>query len=282
MHSFSHYRSVLVSYYSLGWESFFIHIDFFENARKKIDFLGFRWGEPINQMTAIRRINNQKLFSRVNGICIKTGQAPNLFVVDLDIREKKNGVEYLKKLNVSFPDDTVYSQTPSGGLHYYFTFPAAFKERSTGAGLFEPGSGFDCRGAGGLAIAPPSGDCAYKWLVNPFRGVLRDPPQKLIDLILDFYRNKTTAKQNTTLTGLRSIADLKPGQLDSLYDKLDACARAKLHYRSERDMDFICWGVMLGIKPDELWGLCSDVGKFQKVGQKYFDTNYSKALKVIK
>jgi len=278
-------RSYLSAYFSISWECFFINLYMDVFGKKRIDFLGQSWKDTFNKRSVNRWVNDNRLHNKINGIAVKTGLCSNLFLIDLDKRSEKNGVEYFKKLKVVIPPDTVSAETASGGLHYYFTFPEALKEFSTGSNLFNKISGIDTRGNGGLIITPPSkvaGGGAYKWLVSPFRGELRYPPQKLIDLILNYYENKNIDRQ-TAVNCQPDKKEYSPGeqsqsQKNILFNCLNNCAIASAGQRSERDFAFISWGVKINMPKDELWSLCQGVGKFKQKGKQYFERTFNNAL----
>lgn len=81
-------------------------------------------------------------------------------VVDLDVREDKNGIEALKLLPPLPP--TLTSITPSGGRHLFFRVPAGCEIRNSVSKL---GPGIDVRGTGGQVVLPPSviDGKAYRW-----------------------------------------------------------------------------------------------------------------------
>jgi hypothetical protein len=74
--------------------------------------------------------------------CGKSG----LFVVDLDTKHGKDGVEAFSRLDLA-DDGALHSRTPAGGLHIVFSGEG---KNSTGK------SGIDTRGEGGYFIVPPS------------------------------------------------------------------------------------------------------------------------------
>lgn len=116
---------------------------------------------------------------------IATGEASNLFVVDLD---RKPGVDGFKSMHellhehgASMEDftDTVIVATPSGGCHIYLNWPSGGGIKNSSGEL---GEGIDIRGAGGLVHAP--GHDAYQ--IVPRNGVrhvdVMDAPGWLVEL----------------------------------------------------------------------------------------------------
>lgn len=78
-------------------------------------------------------------------IGIATG---SIFVIDIDTKNGKLGLENARALELDF--DTYTVETPSGGLHLYY----ADEGLATSAGKLAPG--IDTRGAGGFVVAPGS------------------------------------------------------------------------------------------------------------------------------
>ena len=95
---------------------------------------------------------------------IMTGWRSSLLVIDVDVKDGKDGLARLRELEAELgPLPPTYTvRTPSGGLHLYFrqAFPEGVdKQRWTGQqGRF--GSrvlpGVDTRAEGNLIVAPPS------------------------------------------------------------------------------------------------------------------------------
>ncbi len=87
-------------------------------------------------------------------IGIATGACSSLVVLDVDVKNGKNGVRALEKLSAEHGGlpDTLTCSTPSGGFHYYFRHPGTETRGSVGA----LGEGLDTRGDGGYIVAPPS------------------------------------------------------------------------------------------------------------------------------
>ena len=81
---------------------------------------------------------------------IPTGQASGLAVLDLDVKDGKDGLAELRALG--FDPDTLSPlsiETPSGGRHIYVRWHEGI---GTNAGQIAPG--IDVRGAGGYVVAP--------------------------------------------------------------------------------------------------------------------------------
>lgn len=72
-----------------------------------------------------------------------------LFVIDVDIKNNKNGFQSLQQHGKELPT-TVKVKTPSGGVHLYYR---AEKQISNKVNLYD---GIDIRGEDGYVVAPPS------------------------------------------------------------------------------------------------------------------------------
>ena len=87
-------------------------------------------------------------------IGLPTGKVNNLVVVDVDVKNDAGGIDSLKQLQDECGKfDTRVVHTPSGGLHFYFSYPQGvdtIKNRTN----MKPG--IDIRADGGYVIAPGS------------------------------------------------------------------------------------------------------------------------------
>jgi len=88
-------------------------------------------------------------------IGLVTGKQANLVVVDVDVKNNAGGMESLKELQALCGEefDTKVVETPSGGLHYYFSYPDTEIEIKCMTN-FMPG--IDIRAEGGYVVAPGS------------------------------------------------------------------------------------------------------------------------------
>lgn len=105
-----------------------------------------------------------------HNIGIATGPASGIYVLDVDGEE---GLEALLDLGHGFPA-TLTQHTPSGGLHFVFTYSA-----EAGNSARKLGPGLDTRGAGGYIVGAPSvhpNGGRYRWAgktdVSPMPGWL--------------------------------------------------------------------------------------------------------------
>ena len=87
-------------------------------------------------------------------IGLVTGKQANLVVVDVDVKNNAGGMESLKQLQEEYGEfDTKMVHTPSGGLHYYFSYPQGVEKIKCKTNLMP---GIDIRADGGYVIAPGS------------------------------------------------------------------------------------------------------------------------------
>lgn len=97
-----------------------------------------------------------------NNIGILTGG--DFFVVDVDVKDGKKGLESLDQLiELGFDTDTKTARSPTGSLHYYLALPEGREARNTASKALGPG--IDSRGHHGYVVAPPSitKDGIYEW-----------------------------------------------------------------------------------------------------------------------
>lgn len=127
---------------------------------------------------------------------IATGEASNLFVVDLD---RKPGVDGFKSMHelmhvhgASMDDfaETVIVATPSGGCHIYLNWPEGGGIKNSSGEL---GEGIDIRGEGGLVHAP--GHDAYQ--IVPRNGVRHVDVMNAPDWLVELARVKPKRPVNT-------------------------------------------------------------------------------------
>jgi hypothetical protein len=93
------------------------------------------------------------------GFGVRTGRTSGVFVLDLDLKDGKNGYASLLALaqGNDTPADlipnTTAVETPTGGIHLYFRLPpGVFVKNSRGL----LGEGIDVRGEGGFVVGPGS------------------------------------------------------------------------------------------------------------------------------
>lgn len=99
-----------------------------------------------------------------------------LFVVDLDVKDGRDGVINFNKLEIDYTG-ALQSTTPNGGLHLVFS--------GSGKNTTNEEQGIDTRGAGGYFIAPPSTifDCGSYVAVNDWTKKLSVIPVGLLEAL---------------------------------------------------------------------------------------------------
>lgn len=115
------------------------------------------------------------------GYGIQTGAFNGIFVVDLDKKPDRSGIDALLELAQGRPiPETTGIITPTGGVHLYFRLPPnVYVPCSRGA----LGPGIDVRGEGGYVVGPGSphkNGGIYQEVPHP----LADAPDWLLDLIV--------------------------------------------------------------------------------------------------
>ena len=99
----------------------------------------------------------ERLFS-INGaalIGIPTGEASGVSVIDIDVRDGKQGKQWVTE-NAELLGQTKVAETQSGGWHYYYRHSDGIRNRAGIDGCV------DVRGTGGYCIHPAS--TGYRWL----------------------------------------------------------------------------------------------------------------------
>lgn len=159
-------------------------VSFFDAAADLVS-LGFnviplRPGTKLPLMKAWQRLASSELENITHwtrqwpdaNIGVATGDVSGVCVIDLDVKDDRNGIETVANLakagKVLPPCPTV--ETPSGGRHLYFRMAHGLKNvvgvTGAGRGL---GPGVDFRAKGGFVVAPPSvlPNGTYRWIVPP-------------------------------------------------------------------------------------------------------------------
>ena len=111
-----------------------------------------------------------------------------ILVIDIDVKKGKPGLKSLAELGIKL-DDTLCTQTWSGGCHQFYMDP----DRYSNSGGFLPG--LDCKSDGGLVLGPGSHGGLYKLLhdkpIAPLPEALKryltrakdiQPPRQYVDL----------------------------------------------------------------------------------------------------
>ena len=101
----------------------------------------------------------ERLFS-IKGaalIGVPTGDSSGLSVIDVDVRDGKQGLQWVEE-NKEMLGQTRVAETQSGGLHFYYKHASGIRNR---AGIGKQ-SATDVRGEGGYVVFPRS--TGYRWL----------------------------------------------------------------------------------------------------------------------
>jgi hypothetical protein len=98
-------------------------------------------------------------------IGIPTGEVSGISVIDIDVRDGKEGKEWVEK-NAEMLGITKVAQTQSGGWHYYYRHVSGIRNRAGIDGCV------DVRGDGGYVIHPES--TGYRWLNDEDFGTFPD------------------------------------------------------------------------------------------------------------
>ncbi|MET8683342.1 bifunctional DNA primase/polymerase [Streptomyces sp. NPDC004732] len=108
-------------------------------------------------------------------VCIVTGQASNLWVLDVDDKDGANGSATLAALERQYGElpATRAVATGSGGIHYYWTWEGVSFPLGNSAGKLGPG--LDTRGNGGQVVAPPSVSESGPYTVVQYEAVAAAP-----------------------------------------------------------------------------------------------------------
>lgn len=110
----------------------------------------------------------ERLFSVPNAalIGVPTGEVSGVSVIDIDVRDGKQGKDWMES-NAELLGHTRVAETQSGGWHYYYRHSDGIRNRAGIAGCV------DVRGDGGYCIHPLSE--GYRWLNDEDFGTF--PPE---------------------------------------------------------------------------------------------------------
>lgn len=114
----------------------------------KFPYKDFKWKEKsTNDPTLINKVAAHPKYHNCNW-ALDTGKS-GIFIVDVDTKPDKDGVESLKNLPQQLNSPLVV-RTPSGGFHYYYIGQGPNSASS------KLGPGLDTRGQGGYVLIPGS------------------------------------------------------------------------------------------------------------------------------
>lgn len=114
-------------------------------------------------------------FKDTSNIGIIMGATSNLVCIDVDVKNA-DGIATLERLEEQLGElpQTVMSETPSGGIHYYFKYVKGIRNRKN------VGEGIDIQADGTQTVEAPSqiDGTYYEWVNSPFEYEIAELPQK--------------------------------------------------------------------------------------------------------
>ena len=114
-------------------------------------------------------------FKDTSNIGIIMGATSNIVCIDVDVKNA-DGIATLEKLERELGElpQTVMSETPSGGIHYYFKYVKGIRNRKN------VGEGIDIQADGTQTVEAPSqiDGTYYEWVNSPFEYEVEELPQK--------------------------------------------------------------------------------------------------------
>jgi hypothetical protein len=171
-----------LAYAARGWHVFPVPVGTKKSFKSAQYSNGRRWGATTDP-AEIKR--NWRRWPSAN-IGVATGEVSGIFLIDADTAAAHgvDGLASLQELEAKHGPLplTLMARTPSGGEHRIFRYPNSGIKIKNSASEIAPG--LDCRGSGGMFVAPPSvkGDAAYEWIND---APIADAPQWLLDLIVE-------------------------------------------------------------------------------------------------
>ena len=149
----------------------------------KYPFKNFKWAKlSTNNIAKIRATATHLKYKGCNW-ALDTGKS-GIFIIDVDMKKGKNGVDSLKKLPKPVISDMVV-KTPSGGIHYYYTGVGKNSVEALGKGL-------DTRGVGGYVLIPGSSNRDGK----PYQFSKKGDPDPLPTWILELIGKPSEKKED--------------------------------------------------------------------------------------
>ena len=151
------------------------------------------------------------------GLC--TGKDADLIVVDIDVKNSAGGMESLQVLEAEFETlDTLVVTTPSGGWHYYFSFPKDLDAIGCMVGFRK---GIDIRADGGYVIAAGSS-------IDGKLYEFKDIDKEITELPLWFFDLLTNKESNiSSFDVLESSQGVSEGSRNDSLFKLSSSLRGQ-------------------------------------------------------
>lgn len=121
-------------------------------------------------------------FDDDSNLGVVMGAASGIICIDVDVKAV-DGVATLKGLEQQYGKlpETVMSETPSGGIHYYFKYHEGIRNRK------KVGPGIDIQADGTQTLEYPSvidGEY-YEWVYDPFENEVSELPQTWLDFLCE-------------------------------------------------------------------------------------------------
>ena len=108
-----------------------------------------------------------------------TGQISGLWVLDIDTKKGKKGLEFFNEKLKALEGTTTTQVTPSGGFHLFFKYTSKIRNATD---IFGPDSGVDVRGDGGYVVLCPSD--GYQLASHPkFPSGAIEAPDWVMDMV---------------------------------------------------------------------------------------------------
>lgn len=237
---------------------------------KKTWLTGIRWKDELHTLETFKKHlehiwNSHQPF---NAIAAKT----DLFVVvDCDSKLSANGEPVGVTIVREFiaDENAVFTNTQSGGRHYYF------KGNCQPSAMF----GIDVlSGPKKSVILPPStvqGGGRYQWgNCNWFKKPLTRIPRGLIGMLQPVQKRNGGHMEGQCV---KTPEELSPKQRYVFNRLLNEVEQAMPGSRSDCDFSLLSWAVKCNMAPEPVWEAVRDYSKFKIRGKPYFDLTWGSA-----
>ena len=140
--------------------------------------------QPVIRQWSKLESNDQTIdkFHDDNNLGVIMGRVSGVICIDVDVKHD-NGVETLKELEKKYGQLplTVTSETPSGGIHYYFKYHEGIRNRK------KVGAGIDIQADGTQTLEEPSviDDGTYEWVYDPFDNEVAELPEAWLKFLCE-------------------------------------------------------------------------------------------------
>lgn len=147
------------------------------------------WGEFRSRLPEEKEIFEWYKKYPQAGIAIVTGKFSKLLVLDVDV-----GGDASRFGDLS---NTICAKTPSGGMHYYFTYPEDLEIKSSNSKI---GVHLDIKAEDGLITAPPThyaGIVYYEWINSPENTRIAEIPDVLLQEIVGIEKKYNESRNDS-------------------------------------------------------------------------------------